>query len=216
MAKKRTSHKTRAVRPRALASGIAVFCLHDEIVPADTLEPFPGGNYRLHKPAQLDRFEEVVKGNGWRRSIILSGNHIVRGHGAWQMAKRRGWSVPIERQVYRNRGEEIRDLIADNRLAEMAENDDVALRRLLGELDAGDLTLSAVTQEELDSLIAKLDPASAKLTPLAIQPTPKLAWVLIGIPLVDFGKINTHIEAIAALPGTIVENTLGSEPDPAP
>jgi len=39
------------------------------------------------------------------------------------MARRRGWQVPIERQAYANRAEEIRDVAADNRIAEMAELD---------------------------------------------------------------------------------------------
>ena len=38
MTKKRTSHESRKSRPRALASGIPVHCLHDEIVPSRELK----------------------------------------------------------------------------------------------------------------------------------------------------------------------------------
>lgn len=148
------------MRPRGTASGISVWCLHDKIVGADTLKPFPDGNYRIHKAVQLDRFETVVagsdgkKGNGWRRPIVLSQRgYIVRGHGAWQMAKRRGWEVPIEIQKYATLAEEIRDLIADNHLAELAENDDAALQKLFGRLDPGDITLTGYSEDEFKKLI---------------------------------------------------------------
>lgn len=81
MAKNPTSHKTKTKpsQPRATASGIPVHCLHDEIVSPESLEPFPGGNYRKHPAAQLDKFERIIEGNGWRRAIVVWNNHIVRG-----------------------------------------------------------------------------------------------------------------------------------------
>lgn len=156
MAKKPTSHKTeqQPSKPRATASGIAVHCLHDEIVSTESLEPFPGGNYRKHPAAQLDKFERIIEGNGWRRAIVVWNNHIVRGHGAWLTAQRRGWDVPIERQNYASRAAAIRDLIADNRLSALAEDDEDALKKLLGELDAGDIELTAISAAEFDALLA--------------------------------------------------------------
>lgn len=157
MAKKPTSHKTKPKpsKARATASGIPVYCLHDEIVPADSLEPFKGGNYRKHSPTQLDRYERIVERNGWRRAVVVWDGNIVKGHGAWLTAKRRGWHVPIERQNYANRAEAIRDLIADNRLSALAEDDEDALKKLLGELDAGDVELTAISAAEFEALLAE-------------------------------------------------------------
>lgn len=67
--------------------------------------------------------------------------------------RRRGWQVPIERQAYANRAEEIRDVAADNRIAEMAEHDDAALKQMLGELDAGEMQFAAVSAEEFERLL---------------------------------------------------------------
>jgi hypothetical protein len=159
-----------------LASGVPVHCHFDKIIPSADLKPYPG-NWRKHPPRQLDRYERVIcgdgakPGNGWRRSIVVSSlsGCITKGHGAWQMATRRVLDVPVEFQAYQNRAEEIRDLVADNKLADLAEDDETALQKLLSELDASELELAAVTSDELERLIAESDipeaefPITAKL-----------------------------------------------------
>lgn len=154
MKKKPTSHETKP-KARATASGISVHCLHDEIVSAESLQPFEGGNYRKHSAAQLDKYERIIERNGWRRAVVVWNGHIVKGHGAWLTAKRRGWDVPIERQNYASRAEAIRDLVADNRLSALAEDDDDALKKLLGELDAGEIELTGISATEFEELLAE-------------------------------------------------------------
>jgi hypothetical protein len=75
----------------------------------------------------------------------------------------------VEFQHYRNRAEEIRDLIADNKLVALAEDDDEALAKLLSELDAGEVEFAAVSTEELENLLNETNipegefPITAKL-----------------------------------------------------
>lgn len=45
------------------------------------------------------------------------------------------------------------------------------------------------------------------LRPVTILPPPKMAWVLVGIPLVEFGAIAAQVEALALVPNIIVEST---------
>ncbi|WP_395736300.1 hypothetical protein [Prosthecobacter sp.] len=150
--------------------GIRVHCLHAEIVPADQLKLFPG-NYRKHKAKQLDRMLKVVNGNGWRRCAVVSklSGYVIKGNGMVQLAQRNGLHVPIEYQDYKSRAEELRDLVADNKLAELAEDDDDALKKLLSEIDVADLECAAVTSEELEALIRDAEipeaefPITAKL-----------------------------------------------------
>ncbi|WP_395753346.1 hypothetical protein [Prosthecobacter sp.] len=150
--------------------GIPVHCLHSAIVPADQLKLFPG-NYRKHKPKQLDRMLKVVNGNGWRRCAVVSNlsGCVIKGNGMVQLAQRNGLHVPIEYQDYKSRAEELRDLVADNKLAELAEDDDEALRKLLSEIDSSELECAAVTSEELEALIRDAEipdaefPITAKL-----------------------------------------------------
>lgn len=178
MSQKTTSHEILRTRRGkiAVASGIPVHCKFDKIAPAAQLKLYPG-NYRKHPAKQLDRMLKVICGdgkkigNGWRRAIVVStlSGLVTKGNGAAQMAQRNGLDVPIEFQHYRNRAEEIRDLVADNRLAALAEDDDAALTKLLSELDAGDLEFAAVTSDEIERLLNETDipeaefPITAKL-----------------------------------------------------
>ncbi len=170
------SKPRRASRPTKLASGIEVHCHFTRIAPAASLSPHPKNAHRKHPAKQLDRFELVIKGrgtkrgNGWRRAIVVSkrSGHIVRGHGAYLMALRRGWDVPIEEQDYATEREEIRDLLADNKLAELAETDNAALARLLTEIE-DDVEQTGFDDTELERLIRQTDepegefPITAKL-----------------------------------------------------
>ena len=139
-----------------------MFCKFDRIMPAAELAPHPK-NPKRHPAKQLDRYELVVagdsakkkKGNGWRRAIVVSrrSGFIVKGNGAWQMASRRGWEVPVEFQDYKSDAEELRDLIADNRLSELAETDEEKLQALLAGLDAADLQLTGFDAGDLEKMI---------------------------------------------------------------
>jgi hypothetical protein len=136
------------------ASGIPVHCAFTRIAPAADLVPHPE-NANVHPPKQLDRYEKVVVGNGWRRAVVVSklSGRIIKGHGAWAMAKRRGWDVPVEEQAYRTPAEERRDMLADNRLAELAETDDEKLAKLLAGLGEGEIELSGYDSSELERLL---------------------------------------------------------------
>jgi len=157
MTPKASSHEIRRPKRKPAAhvqaSGIPVYCSFEKIVPASDLEPHPE-NAKLHPAAQLDRYETVVVGNGWRRSIVLSSlsGRIVKGHGAWAMAKRRGWDVPVEVQPYKSVAEERRDMLADNRLAELAETDDEKLAKLLTGLGE-QIILAGYDPSELQRLL---------------------------------------------------------------
>jgi hypothetical protein len=174
MTRKTTSHEISKRHPPALASGIPVFCKYDVIDYPEGLKPHPDNAHRGHPAKQLDAYERVIagpglvdgdirwqtpeqkrKGNGWRKAIVVSlrSGFITKGHGAWLMAKRRGWMVPVEYQQYKSLAEERRDLLADNKLPAMSITDNEKLAKLLSELDATDLELSAFNQAELDKLM---------------------------------------------------------------
>lgn len=82
------------------------------------------------------------------------------------------------------------------------EDDETLLAGLLAELD-GKLSF------DLEAIIGEAqEKTAATLRTVTILPPPKMAWVLIGIPVVEFGAIAAHVEAIARIPETIVENSL--------
>jgi hypothetical protein len=214
MTQKRTSHEKRRVKPRGFAGDgkIPVFCAHDEIVPASSLKLWseqPGAkNPQLHPAAQLDRYETVVAGNGFRRAAVRSTRSgcITKGNGLVQMARRRGWSVPIENQQYTTRAEELRDVAADNQLAKLAQTDNDALSFLLDELETADRKFAAVSEAEFDELKRALGQlGDDTLTELQIPDPPKMAWVLIGLPLTRLAEIQPSLDTLAAVDGIFLE-----------
>jgi hypothetical protein len=171
----RKNGRTRQKTPKmAEASGIPVYCKYDVIDHAEGLRPHPDNAHRSHPPKQLDRYELVIagkgkkRGNGWRKPIVVSllSGFITKGHGAWLMAKRRGWMVPVEYQQYKSRAEERRDLIADNKLPGLAITDDAKLAELLSKMGDDDVALSGFEPGELERLLkdSVLDEAEFPIT----------------------------------------------------
>jgi hypothetical protein len=64
--------------------------------------------------------------------------------------------VPVDYQDYANEAEEWADMIADNRIAKLAETNDDELKKLLGELDGQiDLDLTGFDEDSLEDLLGE-------------------------------------------------------------
>ncbi len=131
----------------------AINCAHDKLVKTDKIKPNPD-NPNKHDVAQLNLYAKILLHQGWRKSLTVSNQSgfIVTGHGAWLTAKAQGWaSVPVDYQDFENRADEIAHMIADNKLAQMGEIDDVELARVIkAELDGKcDLDLTGLDLEGL-------------------------------------------------------------------
>ena len=142
---------------RGSADGIPVYCSFERIAPIESIVPNPR-NPNRHGKDQLELMAKIISGQGWRSPITISkrSGFIVRGHGRLEAAKRLGVKeVPIDTQDYATEAEELADMVADNRLAELAQNDTKALLEILEELDTGwiDTDLTGFTQHEIESLI---------------------------------------------------------------
>lgn len=108
-----------------------IFCKYDELVAVDALKEHPK-NPNTHPEDQVTLISRVIMTNGWRMPIIVSklSGYIVKGHGRYQAALRAGWqSVPVEYQEYSSNVEELADLVADNKIAELSffSNDDLSM-----------------------------------------------------------------------------------------
>ena len=83
----------------------------------------------------------------------------MRGHGRLEAGKLLGVKqVPVMFQDYKTPAMEHADLIADNRLAELAIMDNTILKDLVAELDTGeiDLNVTGYTEGELENLVTQL------------------------------------------------------------
>jgi len=154
-------------QPKAMAVGIPVYCAHDAVVSTDTLK-VNHRNPHQHPPKQVELLGKVIRSFGWRTPITVSTRSglIVRGHCRLLAAQLEGLDeVPVDYQDYPSDDEEYADLLADNRLVELAEMDRTMLADLLSEINTGDLPidLTGYTEKEYRELIASLADADAIL-----------------------------------------------------
>lgn len=181
---------------------IKVHCHYDKLEDAGKLKPHPR-NPRTHPPEEIEALARIIKETGWRRVVTISkrSGFVVRGHGALEAAKLLGCPVPVEIQNFRSEAEEHAHMIADNRLAELAEWNDEELAKLLKDISKESRGLTG-----FDELLDVMETSLKEIKP---YPTPKLAWVLLGIPITKYQSAQHHIEKIAEIEGVFSENTLG-------
>lgn len=156
-------YKTKAV-PKAFADEIPVFCTHDEILAIEKVLPNPA-NPNIHPEEQIKLLAYVICSQGWRTPITISNlsGFVVRGHGRLMAAQMNGSkAVPVEYQSYATAAEEYADMIADNRLGELSEIDNVKLVEIFNStlVDADiPMILSGYTPAEYSNILADLSKA---------------------------------------------------------
>ena len=122
-------------RARASMSTIDVWCRFDEAKDVTSLIENPR-NPNKHPDKQIALLAKIIRNQGWRQPITVSkrSGFIVKGHGRLQAAKVLNVEqVPVEFQDYATEADEYADLIADNRIAELAEPDAGMLAELLND-----------------------------------------------------------------------------------
>ena len=155
-------YKTTA-EPKAVASGVPVFCAHDAIVDVVKLQPNPK-NPNTHPDSQSHLLGRIIKQTGWRQPITVStrSGFIVKGHGRLSAALLEGLKeVPVDYQNYASEAEEYADLVADNRIAELAEVDRVMLADIFADIDTGEIPMemTGFTEDEAQELMHAMDEA---------------------------------------------------------
>lgn len=156
-------YETTATPKATTADGVPVFCSHDEIVGIEKAIPNPK-NPNQHSADQVEMLAKIIEATGWRQPITISkrSGFIVKGHGRLAAAAFRHWKeVPVDYQEYANDAEEWADLIADNRLAELATLDTGRLIDLINDMDTGEapVELTGYTEEDIAEIIAALSGA---------------------------------------------------------
>lgn len=146
--------------PRTMIGEIPVFCSFDEAVDIGKVVPNPK-NPNHHPKAQIELLAKIIKAQGWRQPITVSTRSglVVKGHGRLQAAILLGADkVPVDFQNYGTEAEEIADLTADNRLAELAEMNNTMLVDILSDFDTGEmpLELTGYTEEDMEGILAAI------------------------------------------------------------
>lgn len=106
-----------------MISGIEAHCCFDKVVDVVDLVPHPR-NPNKHDDKQIALLAKIIRSQGWRNPIVVSerSGFIVAGHGRLEAARVLNVEqVPVDSQAFTNEAEEYAHLIADNRIAELAE-----------------------------------------------------------------------------------------------
>ena len=120
-----------------------VNCAHKELVPLHKLVPHPR-NPNTHPDDQIRLLVKIIDYQGWRNPIVVSNlsGFIIKGHARLMAAQQLGHTeAPVDYQDYTDEAQEWADLIADNRIAELAILDRPIAKDLLEEMDIGDFDM---------------------------------------------------------------------------
>ena len=130
---------------------IQIYCSHDAVIPYTELKPNPK-NPNRHPGDQVELLAKIIEAQGWRQPVKVSTRSglIVSGHGRYEAAKYLGCMVPVDYQEYATDEDELADLLADNRIAEMAEMDTEMLRDIFAEIDLDNFAIETTGYTEND------------------------------------------------------------------
>ena len=175
-----------------------------EMLPTSSLTDY-ANNSRTHSPEQVGQVAASITEFGFTNPVLIDANGgIIAGHGRVMAAKSLGLeSVPCLRLGHLSDTQKKAYIIADNQLALNAGWDENLLKlelQYLQELDF-DLSKLGFAELELDAGIKKDKLQNVDLS------APVMSWVLVGVPLVHFGKIQPMVDAISIIPETIVQTT---------
>lgn len=166
------------VKPKAWANEVPVYCAHDKVEKITDVKPNPK-NPNQHPLEQIKLLAAIIKRQGWRAPITVStrSGYIVKGHGRLLAAQyMEAEYVPVDYQNYSSEEEELADLIADNRLAELSEIDNQMLAELFAEIKLDpdfDISLTGFTEDEYMELLSGLS-EEAMLMEIAEDEVPEL------------------------------------------
>ena len=139
-----------------------VKCSYDKMVKVESLKVHPR-NPNTHSPKQINLLAKIIDHHGFRNSIIVSNRSgfIVSGHGRLEASNMLGLKeVPVDFQDFDNVKDELAYLVADNRIAELAEIDKSELADIIGDIDSGDydLELTGFELETVEELMTACPP----------------------------------------------------------
>lgn len=140
-------------------SEIKYHCKHDELIEATQLIENPQ-NPNQHSSAQIELLAKIITQQGWRNPVIVSNESgfIVAGHGRVRAALiMKDQRVPVSYQSFESPALEHAHLLSDNRLSELSEMNNTALKDLLIELDTGefDMDLTGYDGKILENLMTQ-------------------------------------------------------------
>lgn len=182
---------------QTVVDGIKIECLFDKLVELSELKENPK-NPMDHPPEQLQMLGKIIKASGWRNPIVVSkkSGFITKGHGRLKAAQLIGMKkVPVNFQNYKSEKEETADIIADNRLNELASKNMNNLAFLLGDLKNGfDVELTGYTNKEFSDILDGWNSDIEKMNGIEASDDPSTALIKVTCKSEKKGHVKEAIE----------------------
>ncbi len=176
-------------------------------VPASQLRPNPK-NWRTHPPAQAEALRGLLGELGLVDAVLArqcedGSLMLIDGHLRAETLV--GENVPVL-ILDVTEAEADKVLLTLDPLAAQAEADTAKLDELLRDVQTGSDSVAALL-EEIAKENGLLPGDEPEVKPVEVKPPPRMAWVLVGIPVVRFGEIQDALEVIASVPDVTVLST---------
>ena len=116
-----------------------VECAYDELVELHKLQPNPR-NPNKHPEKQIEMLAKIIDYQGQRAPIVVStrSGFVTKGHGRLAALQKLGWEkAAVDFQEYDSEAQEHADMIADNKIAELADSDPLMINELALEMPEG-------------------------------------------------------------------------------
>jgi len=174
------------------------------------LKPHPL-NWRLHPEAQKTLLSGLLQKFGKIDAILAyqseryGGYVIIDGHQRQELDD----SYPVI--VIDVTDDEAAQILATyNPMADLATQDTEAYRNLLASMEAEDLQqsreLAMIAQSVLGEQVAKED-TDVVLRRVEVKAPPERIWVVIGVPVNEFGMVNSIVDELRLVPNVLMEMT---------
>lgn len=121
-------------------------CAHDEMLEIHKIQPNPK-NPNRHPEKQIELLTKIIDYQGQRSPLVISSRsgYLVKGHGRLEAIKKLGWDkAAVDYQDYESEAQEHADMIADNKIAELSEPDEMMIQDLVKEMGEIDFDLLGI------------------------------------------------------------------------
>lgn len=170
-------------------------------------------NPNKHPDRQIELLAKIIGYQGQRSPIVVSkrSGFIVKGHGRLSAIKKLGWDkAAVDYQDYENEAQEFADMVADNKIAELAEHDDSMMIDGIKDLGLEDFELLGLDDFSLPELFEAQ--ADEDEIPEHVEPLAKLGDIYqLGRHRLMCGD-STSIDAVEKLMNGEKAQTFFSDP----
>jgi hypothetical protein len=178
-------------------------------------------NYQDHPTNQIAGLRVSLRTFGQVKDVVVQERPddrflMVAGHGLLTAARLEGWDLIGAKVIPQNWSEmKVKAyLVADNDHGRHALQDDIQRLSILEEAQQYDDTLlkaMSYSEAELQAIQEELGDDAAKdvsIQKTEVREPPQMAWVLIGVPLAKYGRIDSTINQLSRDPDFFVETTV--------